>query len=76
MVIRWEEVSVVGNSGPVVVSSDMLGFVVPEGSINEGDVPLVPAGLDDVVFFVCGRTADPEVVSEREIKGVVVSVVV
>lgn len=75
MVIGWGEVCVAGNRGPVVVSSETLGVVVTEGSINEGDVPLVSAGLDDVVFFVDGWMADQEVVSEWEIKGVEVSVV-
>lgn len=76
LVIGWGEVSVVGKRGPiVVVSSEMLGFVVTAGSINEGDVPLASVGLDDVVFFVYGGTADQEVVSEWETKEVVVSVV-
>lgn len=74
MDIGWVEVSVVGNRGPVVVSGETLGFVVTVGSINEGDVPPVSAGLDDVVLSVYGTTADQEVVSEWETKGVVVSV--
>lgn len=74
MDIGWVEVSVVGNRGPVVVSGETLGFVVTVGSINEGDVPPVSADLDDVVLSVYGTTADQEVVSEWETKGVVVSV--
>lgn len=70
MDVAWGEASVVGNEGPVVVSSETLGFAVTAGSTNEDDVPLVSAGLDDVAFFV-----DPEVVSESETKGVVVCVV-
>lgn len=67
MAVGWGEVSVVGNTGPVVVSSETLGFVVTAGSINV-DVPIVSAGLDDVVFSVYGRTV-------WETKGVVVSVI-
>lgn len=74
MDIGWVEVFVVGNRGPVVVSGETLGFVVTVGSINGGDVPPVSAGLDDVVLSVYGTTADQEVVSEWETKGVVVSV--
>lgn len=74
MDIGWVEVFVVGNRGPVVVSGETLGFVVTVGSINRGDVPPVSAGLDDVVLSVYGTTADQEVVSEWETKGVVVSV--
>lgn len=71
------EVSVVGNTGPMVVPNEMLGFVVMAGSVNV-DVPKVSAGLEeaeDVVFSVYGRTADQEVVSEWDTKGVVASVV-
>lgn len=75
MDIAWGEVSVVGSRGLVVVSSETLGFAVTAGSINEDDVSLVSAGLDDVVFLVDGRTADQEGVSEWETKGAVVSVV-
>lgn len=67
------EASIVGNRGPVAVSGETLGFVVTAGSINEGDVPLVSAGLDDVVLSVYGTTVDQEVFSEWEPKGVVVS---
>lgn len=74
MDIGWVEVFVVDNRGPVVVSGETLGFVVTVGSINGGDVPPVSAGLDDVVLSVYGTTADQEVVSEWETKGVVVSV--
>lgn len=74
MDIGCVEVSVTGNRGPVVVSGETLGFVVTVGSINGGDVPPVSAGLDDVVLSVYGTTADQEVVSEWETKGVVVSV--
>lgn len=62
MDMGWEEVSVVGSGVPVVVSSKTLGFDVTAGSINEGDVSSVSAGLDDVVPSVYGTTADREVV--------------
>lgn len=45
----WVEVSVFVESGLVVLSGEILGFVVTAGPVDTGDVSGTSAGLNNVV---------------------------